>query len=97
MKETSKFGHDRSLGARKANDIPCTLGEYAIPIAQRASRSTGQIVRGYIFIFMFFSAMIQIQAMQWLIAPLAILPMTRPLYSAGIRWTKAAFGITLGA
>ncbi|KAG8834405.1 hypothetical protein FRC18_002066 [Serendipita sp. 400] len=69
--------------------------EYAIPIPQRAPQGPAAVARGIFFLLVLFTALVQINALQFLLLPLSVLPSTRGLYSRGIRYTKAAFGILI--
>lgn len=70
--------------------------DFATPIAQRVQQR-GLLARlraatCYVALLVSF---LQINGLQFLFLPLALLPPTRPLYHMGIRYTKAAFGIVL--
>jgi len=72
------------------------VGEYATPILQRAPRGGLSALRGMAFLVLFLTSMVQLHAIQLMLLPLAILPATRPLFAAGIRFTKGALGVCLG-
>lgn len=72
------------------------VGEYATPILQRAPRGRLSALRGMAFLILFLTSIVQLHAIQLMLLPLAILPATRPLFAAGIRFTKGSIGVCLG-
>lgn len=79
-----------------ATRSPTRVGEYATPILQRAPRDWPTTIKGFCFVVLLLTAMIQIHAFQLMLLPLAALPATRPLFASGVRFSKAAFGICVG-
>jgi hypothetical protein len=70
---------------------------YAVPIAQRPNPGLKGRIRRIACTMFLLACFIQINALQFCLLPLAVLPGTRGYYKDGIRYTKRAFGDLLGA
>jgi hypothetical protein len=73
---------------------------YATPIAQREHKSYAWIFKALLFGLFFDGSCITINATQFLLLPLRLIPFfpgARIAYDRGIQYTKGCFGTLLGA
>lgn len=70
---------------------------YNVEISNRPPKTWFQTLHGVLFLIVFLSGCVMINAFQFLfLLPLAIMPSTRSLYSEGIRYSKGSFGKLCG-
>jgi hypothetical protein len=70
------------------------MAVHTIPIANRPPASWSRRVQAILFLIVFVTGCIIINGFQFILLPLTLLPFkwTKRLYTAGIRYTKGAFG-----
>lgn len=69
---------------------------YATPIAQRGHKGYLWLLKALLFGLLFDAGLLTINATQFLLLPLRLVPAFRTAYERGIQYTKGAFGTLVG-